>query len=182
LGAAAAKGRGVEARQGGQARPRRDHRARTPGEIGFSVLRGGGIVGEHSVTFAAEDEILTLAHSARDRSLFARGAVACGRLGRGQAARRLRHARRPGIQPRLKGGFTMPQSLKLDATEQLAAVAARRISALELLEVSLSRQQQVHGRLNAVVATSLERAMEHARALDERRAKGEAWGRWPGFR
>jgi len=70
----------------------------------------------------------------------------------------------------------MPQSLKLDATEQLAALAARRISALELLEVSLSRQQQVHGQLNAVVATSLERAMEHARAIDERRAKGEAMG------
>jgi 4-hydroxy-tetrahydrodipicolinate reductase len=45
------------------------------GDIGFSVLRGGGIVGEHSVSFIAEDEILTLSHSARDRSLFARGAV-----------------------------------------------------------------------------------------------------------
>jgi 4-hydroxy-tetrahydrodipicolinate reductase len=32
-------------------------------------------VGEHSVIFAAEDEIITLAHSARDRSLFARGAL-----------------------------------------------------------------------------------------------------------
>ena len=40
------------------------------------MLRGGGIVGEHSVLFAAEDEIVTLSHSARDRSLFARGAVA----------------------------------------------------------------------------------------------------------
>ena len=49
--------------------------ARPTGEIGFSVMRGGGIVGEHSVVFAAEDEILTLSHSARDRSLFARGAV-----------------------------------------------------------------------------------------------------------
>ena len=48
---------------------------RESGRIGFSVLRGGGIVGDHSVTFAAEDEILTLSHSARDRSLFARGAV-----------------------------------------------------------------------------------------------------------
>jgi 4-hydroxy-tetrahydrodipicolinate reductase len=48
---------------------------RQPGTIGFSVARGGGIVGEHSVIFAAEDEILTLSHSARDRSLFARGAV-----------------------------------------------------------------------------------------------------------
>jgi 4-hydroxy-tetrahydrodipicolinate reductase len=49
---------------------------RPEGAIGFSVMRGGGIVGEHSVTFVAEDEILTFSHSARDRSLFARGAVA----------------------------------------------------------------------------------------------------------
>ena len=48
---------------------------RPQGAIGFSVLRGGGIVGEHSVTFAADDEIVTLSHSARDRGLFARGAV-----------------------------------------------------------------------------------------------------------
>ena len=40
------------------------------------MLRGGGIVGEHSVSFIAEDESLILAHSARDRSLFARGALA----------------------------------------------------------------------------------------------------------
>jgi 4-hydroxy-tetrahydrodipicolinate reductase len=50
--------------------------ARKAGAIGFSVLRGGGIVGEHSVSFIAEDESLVLAHSARDRSLFARGALA----------------------------------------------------------------------------------------------------------
>ena len=48
---------------------------RAAGRIGFSVMRGGGVVGDHSVIFAAEDEILTLSHSARDRSLFARGAV-----------------------------------------------------------------------------------------------------------
>jgi 4-hydroxy-tetrahydrodipicolinate reductase len=48
---------------------------RIDGQIGFSVLRAGGIVGEHSVIFAAEDEIVTLSHSARDRSLFARGVV-----------------------------------------------------------------------------------------------------------
>jgi len=79
LGEAAAKGRGV-----GLANSSRRARdgitgERPVGEIGFSVLRGGGIVGEHSVTFAAEDEILTLSHSARDRSLFARGAVAAAR-------------------------------------------------------------------------------------------------------
>ncbi len=70
----------------------------------------------------------------------------------------------------------MPEILKSDATDMLAALAARKISALELLEASLSRQQALHGRLNAVVATSLERALEHARAIDERRAKGEPLG------
>jgi 4-hydroxy-tetrahydrodipicolinate reductase len=49
---------------------------RVEGAIGFSVMRGGGVVGEHSVVFAAEDEIITLSHSARDRRLFARGALA----------------------------------------------------------------------------------------------------------
>jgi 4-hydroxy-tetrahydrodipicolinate reductase len=48
---------------------------RETGSIGFSAIRAGGIVGEHAVVFASEDEILTLSHSARDRSLFARGAV-----------------------------------------------------------------------------------------------------------
>ncbi len=75
LGEAAAAGRkgslrALEERaRDGLTGPRRE------GAIGFSVSRGGGIVGEHSVIFAAEDEILTLSHSARDRSLFARGAV-----------------------------------------------------------------------------------------------------------
>lgn len=75
LGQAAADGRGlalsdVEQRaRDGLTGPRPE------GAIGFSVLRAGGIVGEHSVVLAAEDEILTLSHSARDRGLFARGAV-----------------------------------------------------------------------------------------------------------
>jgi 4-hydroxy-tetrahydrodipicolinate reductase len=50
------------------------------------VLRGGVIVGEHSVVFAAEDEILTISHSARDRSLFARGALAAARWVAGRPA------------------------------------------------------------------------------------------------
>jgi len=48
---------------------------RPEGGIGFTAMRGGGIIGEHSVVFAAEEEIITLSHSARDRALFARGAV-----------------------------------------------------------------------------------------------------------
>jgi 4-hydroxy-tetrahydrodipicolinate reductase len=49
--------------------------ARRNGDIGFSVMRGGGLIGEHAVVFAADEEILTLSHSARDRRLFARGAI-----------------------------------------------------------------------------------------------------------
>src|SRR4051812_21132498 len=79
LGEAAARGRGVSLSN--TQRRARDGitGARPEGEIGFSVMRGGGIVGEHSVTFAADDEVLTLSHSAQDRSLFARGALAAAR-------------------------------------------------------------------------------------------------------
>ena len=79
LGEAAAHGRGVDLGQvaargrDGITGPRR------PGDIGFSVMRAGGIIGEHSVVFASDEEILTLSHSARDRGLFARGALAAAR-------------------------------------------------------------------------------------------------------
>jgi 4-hydroxy-tetrahydrodipicolinate reductase len=76
LGEAAASARGVQLSRVA-ARPREGvSEPRRSGEIGFSAVRGGGIVGEHSVIFAAEEEIITLTHSARDRRLFARGAVA----------------------------------------------------------------------------------------------------------
>jgi 4-hydroxy-tetrahydrodipicolinate reductase len=48
---------------------------RTPGSIGFSVVRAGDIVGEHTVTFAAVGERLELTHRATDRMVFARGAL-----------------------------------------------------------------------------------------------------------
>ena len=76
LGAAAAQGRKVELAEMSQRARDGITGPRPPGAIGFAALRGGGIVGEHSVLFAAEDEIITLSHSARDRSLFARGALA----------------------------------------------------------------------------------------------------------
>jgi 4-hydroxy-tetrahydrodipicolinate reductase len=79
LGEAAAQGRGV-ALSAVRAKTRNGVTGqRALGEIGFSVMRGGGLVGEHSVIFAAEDEVMTLSHSARDRALFARGAVAAAR-------------------------------------------------------------------------------------------------------
>jgi 4-hydroxy-tetrahydrodipicolinate reductase len=79
LGQAAAAGRNVKLDEASERGRDGLTGPRTPGAIGFSVMRGGGIVGEHSVVFAADDEIITLAHSARDRSLFARGALEAAR-------------------------------------------------------------------------------------------------------
>ncbi|WP_309088170.1 4-hydroxy-tetrahydrodipicolinate reductase [Phenylobacterium sp.] len=79
LGAAAADGRGVSLAQVARKSREGITGERPVGEIGFAAIRGGGVVGEHSVVFAAEDEILTLSHSARDRTLFARGALAAAR-------------------------------------------------------------------------------------------------------
>ncbi len=79
LGKAAARGRGVdlEDKAAGMSGDRRG--ARKGGDIGFSVFRGGGVVGDHAVSFAAMEEVITLSHSAIDRALFARGAVAAAR-------------------------------------------------------------------------------------------------------
>lgn len=52
---------------------------RRDGSIGFSVIRAGSIVGDHTVLFAAEEERLELVHRASDRALFARGAVRAAR-------------------------------------------------------------------------------------------------------
>jgi len=48
---------------------------RPPGEIGFAALRGGDVVGEHTVIFASDGERLELTHRATDRDIFARGAL-----------------------------------------------------------------------------------------------------------
>ena len=48
---------------------------RAAGSIGFSVVRAGDIVGEHTVTFAAAGERIELSHRATDRMIFARGAL-----------------------------------------------------------------------------------------------------------
>lgn len=76
LGEAAANGRGEDLEDVRTAPYDGVAGERTPGKIGFSSTRGGGIIGEHTVLFASDDEVLTLSHSAIDRSLFAKGAVA----------------------------------------------------------------------------------------------------------
>ncbi len=75
LGEAAAGGRGLSLAEAAVRGRDGMTGARPAGAIGFAVVRGGGLVGEHSVILAAEDEIVTLSHSARDRRLFARGAI-----------------------------------------------------------------------------------------------------------
>jgi 4-hydroxy-tetrahydrodipicolinate reductase len=74
LGKAAAEGRG-QAFDTADTAVRREGAARQGGEIGFAVVRGGDIVGEHSVMFAGTGESLTLSHRATDRAIFARGAL-----------------------------------------------------------------------------------------------------------
>lgn len=75
LGEAAAEGRGIDLR---------DHKVsgrdgiggeRRAGDIGFAALRGGTVIGEHSVIFAGEQERVEFTHKAQDRSIFAAGSV-----------------------------------------------------------------------------------------------------------
>ncbi len=75
LGRAAAVGRGVDLAEVAE-RVRDGHTgARRRGDIGFATLRGGDVVGEHSVIFAADGERIELTHKASTREVFARGAI-----------------------------------------------------------------------------------------------------------
>ena len=75
LGRAAADGRGISLDQR-SVRSRDGHTgARQAGDIGFATLRGGTVVGEHTVIFAGTAERIELSHRAEDRMIFARGAV-----------------------------------------------------------------------------------------------------------
>jgi len=75
LGEAAAEGRAINlAEHSGRGRDGVTG-PRQRGEIGFASLRGGTVVGDHSVIFAGEGERIVLSHHAEDRGLFARGAL-----------------------------------------------------------------------------------------------------------
>jgi 4-hydroxy-tetrahydrodipicolinate reductase len=60
--------------------------ARRKGDIGFSAIRGGDIVGEHDVLFATAGERISLRHVASDRAVFARGALKAALWGQNKAA------------------------------------------------------------------------------------------------
>jgi len=75
LGKAAADGREISLKDR-SVRVRDGHTsARNAGDIGFATLRGGSVVGDHTVIFAGNGERLELRHVAESRELFARGAV-----------------------------------------------------------------------------------------------------------
>ncbi len=84
LGEAAAIGRGVRLEDMRDAAREGITGARTRGHIGFSAIRGGDIVGEHDVLFAAPGERIVLRHIATDRAVFARGALKAAIWGQGQ--------------------------------------------------------------------------------------------------
>jgi 4-hydroxy-tetrahydrodipicolinate reductase len=84
LGRAAAEGRGIDLGQRSARGRDGETGARTIGDIGFASLRGGSVVGEHSVIFAGPAERVELVHRAEDRMIFARGALKAALWARGQ--------------------------------------------------------------------------------------------------
>ncbi|MGJ8615812.1 MAG: 4-hydroxy-tetrahydrodipicolinate reductase [Sulfitobacter sp.] len=85
LGEAAAAGRGVALADVSDRGRDGITGARKSGDIGFTAIRGGDIVGEHDVMFAAAGERIILRHVASDRSVFARGALKAALWGLGRA-------------------------------------------------------------------------------------------------
>ena len=85
LGEAAAEGRGVDLKDVSDSGRDGITGARKRGDIGFSAIRGGDIVGEHDVMFAAPGERIVLRHLATDRAIFARGALKAALWGQDKA-------------------------------------------------------------------------------------------------
>jgi 4-hydroxy-tetrahydrodipicolinate reductase len=75
LGRAAADGRGVDLDAVSQRVRDGIIGARRQGDIGFAALRGGDVVGEHTVIFAGDGERIELSHKATSRAVFALGAI-----------------------------------------------------------------------------------------------------------
>ena len=80
LGEAAARGRKVALDEVSDMVRKGQTGARRPGDIGFAVLRGGDVTGEHSVIFFGDSERVEISHKATDRAIFARGALRAARF------------------------------------------------------------------------------------------------------
>ena len=86
MGRAVAKGRGTTLEEAGRESGRDGHcGARKTGTIGFAALRGGQVVGEHTLLFAAGSEHIALTHRSFDRRAYATGAVRAARWLQGRA-------------------------------------------------------------------------------------------------
>ncbi len=101
LGDAAASGRGIDLAAHAQTVRDGHTGARQQGTIGFAALRGGSVVGEHSVILAGPGERIALSHMAEDRGIFARGAITAGLWA---------HSRPPGL-------YSMRDVLGLDQVD-----------------------------------------------------------------
>ena len=84
LGEAAADGRGVSLKDVSDRGRDGITGARKTGDIGFTAIRGGDVVGEHDVIFAAAGERIVIRHLATDRMIFARGAIKAALWGKDQ--------------------------------------------------------------------------------------------------
>lgn len=85
LGAAAAEGRKVDLKSA-SVRVRDGHTGpRVRGTIGFATLRGGNVVGDHTVVFAGEGERIEISHRAADRTIYSRGAIKAALWANGKA-------------------------------------------------------------------------------------------------
>ena len=86
LAKSAAKGRGIDLDGAAVYGRRGDIGERPVGEIAIHALRGGSVVGDHTVLFAGELERVELTHKAQDRAAFAAGALKALAWARGKAA------------------------------------------------------------------------------------------------
>jgi 4-hydroxy-tetrahydrodipicolinate reductase len=86
LAEVAAEGAGLEPQRALVTAREGDVGPRKAGTIGIQTLRGGDVVGDHSVLFLADGERLELAHRATSRDNFARGAVRAARFLAGKPA------------------------------------------------------------------------------------------------
>lgn len=86
LGSAVARGRKAALNDVARFARQGNTGIRPAGEIGFAALRGGDVVGDHTVIFAADGERLELTHKASSRAVFANGAIRAALWAQGKPA------------------------------------------------------------------------------------------------
>ncbi len=86
LAKSAAKGRGIDLSEKAVYGRFGDTGARPAGEIAVHALRGGSVIGDHTVMFAGELERIELTHKAQDRAAFAAGALKALKWAKGRAS------------------------------------------------------------------------------------------------